>query len=129
VALRCLIVDDNVDFLDAASELLGREGVNVVGTAATSKEAVQRAADLQPEVTLVDIYLGHESGFELARRLADDANKNHSAVILISTYAEGDLDEVIAASPADGFLSKSELSGYALYRLLGRTDHARPATG
>jgi DNA-binding NarL/FixJ family response regulator len=120
VAVRCLIVDDNADFLEAARELLQREGVDVVGVASNSSEALQQAADLEPEVTLVDIYLGNESGFDLARSLAARADGTDSVVILISTYAERDLADVIAASPARGFLSKSDLSRRAIDALLGR---------
>jgi DNA-binding NarL/FixJ family response regulator len=122
VAVRCLIVDDNADFLEAARELLEREGVDIVGVASNSSEALQQAADLQPEVTLVDIYLGNESGFDLARSLAARADGKDSVVILISTYAERDLADVIAASPALGFLSKSDLSRRAIDALLGRSN-------
>ena len=55
---RCLIVDDNPGFLDAARGLLQREGVAVVGTASTSAEAAQRVEQLRPDVALVDIDLG-----------------------------------------------------------------------
>jgi CheY-like chemotaxis protein len=47
-----------------------REGLRVVGVAATSAEALRRAEELRPEVVLVDVMLGGESGFEFARRLA-----------------------------------------------------------
>ena len=69
-ALGVLIVDDNWLFAEAARDRLEREGLRVVGVAATSAEALRRAAELRPEVVLVDIVLGGESGFELARRLA-----------------------------------------------------------
>ncbi len=119
MALRCLIVDDNGDFLDAARELLRRERVDVVGVASNSAEALQRVAELRPDVTLVDIYLGPESGFDLARRLAEGSDGVRCAVILISTYAEKDFADVVAASPVAGFLSKSDLSREAIHATLG----------
>jgi DNA-binding NarL/FixJ family response regulator len=119
VAVRCLIVDDNREFLDAARDLLRRERVDVVGVASSAAEAVRLAAELRPDVALVDIYLGREDGFDLARRLAAGADGHRPAVILISTYAEKDLADIIAASAAAGFLSKSELSGAALHAVLG----------
>ena len=67
--LRCLIVDDSPRFLDAARGLLERQGVTIVGVASNSAEALQRAVELRPDVTLLDIDLGGESGLELARRL------------------------------------------------------------
>ena len=70
MTLRCLIVDDSPSFLRAARGLLERQGIAVVGTASTSDEAVALAAELRPDVTLLDIDLGGESGFELVQRLA-----------------------------------------------------------
>src|ERR1700729_4187036 len=102
MAFRVLIVDDNRSFLEAARGLLEREGLRVVGVAATSAEALQRAEELQPEVVLVDIRLGGESGFDLARRLAEQPRAG-LAVILISTYSEADFVDLIAESPARGF--------------------------
>jgi CheY-like chemotaxis protein len=122
VALRCLIVDDNAEFLRVAREVLQREGLTVVGLASTSAEAIQQAADLRPDVALVDVYLAQESGFDVARKLVEDGGGGGAlcpTVILISTYAEGDLADVIAASPAMGFLSKADLSGKAVRAALG----------
>ena len=65
MAFGVLIVDDNPLFLEAARDLLEREGQHVVGVAATSTEALQRAEELRPEVVLVDIMLGSESGSAL----------------------------------------------------------------
>src|SRR3954463_15117686 len=83
VQIRCLIVDDNEPFLEAARLLLEREGLAVVGGATTSAEAVRLEEELRPDVVLVDIRLGDESGFHLARRLS-------GTVILISTYAQSE---------------------------------------
>jgi CheY-like chemotaxis protein len=65
--LRCLIIDDSLRFLDAARALLERQGIAVVGVASNSAEALQRVEELRPDVTLLDIDLGGESGLELAR--------------------------------------------------------------
>jgi CheY-like chemotaxis protein len=124
--LRCLIVDDSPRFLDAARGLLERQGVAVVGVASTSAEALQQAAALRPDVTLVDIDLGGESGLELARRLAGEGGLGAAPVILISTHAEQDYAELIAASPAVGFLAKGALSAGAIRGLLaGHGDGGR----
>jgi CheY-like chemotaxis protein len=119
MTLRCLIVDDNRRFLDAARGLLERQGITVVGEASTSAEALRLAVELQPDVTLLDIDLGGESGCELARRLSRETNTAPSRMILISTHAEQDYADLIAASPAVGFLSKSTLSAGAIRDLLG----------
>ncbi len=125
MALRCLIVDDNVDFLQAATDLLESDGLGVVAVATTGDEAMACAADLRPDVILVDVYLANESGFDLAQRLSDGAGTAPAPIVLISTYAQRDLEELVTASPAVGFLSKGELSGTAIRSALGLED-SRP---
>jgi DNA-binding NarL/FixJ family response regulator len=112
----CVIVDDNASFIDAATALLEREGLSVVGTASTIADAVRQVPELRPDVVLVDITLGTESGFDLARRLAEI--DGDATVILISTHDEADFDDLIAATPAAGFVPKSELSAAAIERLV-----------
>lgn len=114
--VRCLIVDDSPSFLRAAQSLLEQDGI-VVDVAANSAEAIRRVEELQPDVTLVDIDLGGESGFELAARLRKDGLPR-AGVILISTRSEEDYGDLIAASPACGFLTKTALSGSAIRRVI-----------
>jgi DNA-binding response OmpR family regulator len=104
--MRCLLVDDNRTFLEAARSLLDRQGVTVAGIASSTAEALRQASALRPDVAIVDIGLGGESGFDLARHLATAG----IAVIMISTGAE-----------ADGFLPKTELSATGIRRILGQT--------
>jgi DNA-binding NarL/FixJ family response regulator len=118
VKLRCLIVDDSSSFLEAAQALLEREGLSVAGVASSGAEALRRDAELRPDVVLLDISLGKDSGFEVARSLVANAENGGSMVILISTHAEADFADLIAASPAIGFLPKSELSADAIRRMI-----------
>jgi len=122
MTLRCVIVDDNPDVLRAASDLLEREGLVVVGVATTSEQALLLMRDLGPDVMLVDIDLGTESGFDLARRLGQTSGQTSgtgaSHTILISTHDEADYADLIAASPAIGFLSKADLSATAIRGVL-----------
>jgi two-component system, NarL family, nitrate/nitrite response regulator NarL len=124
VALRCLVVDDNASFLDAARVLLSREGIEVVAVATTSGEALRRTQELEPDVVLVDVMLGDESGFDLARRL----ERTGSSVVLTSTHAESDIEELIVDSRATGFLPKSELSAGAIRRVLAAGASELPGT-
>jgi CheY-like chemotaxis protein len=118
MALRVLIVDDNKSFLSAARDLLEGEGATVVAVVSSGADAVRRAEELRPDVTLVDIDLGDESGFDVARQLARPPGGEPSPVILISAYAEQDFIDLINASPAVGFLSKSSLTAKAVSDLL-----------
>jgi DNA-binding NarL/FixJ family response regulator len=122
--LRSLIVDDSASFLEASRALLEREGIEVVGVAMTAAEGLRGARDLEPDVVLVDINLGADSGFDLTRQLADGGGPVASRVILISTDREEDLADLIAESPALGFVAKSDLSARAIEDLLRRSDPA-----
>jgi DNA-binding NarL/FixJ family response regulator len=115
--LRSLLVDDNARFIAAARELLEREGIEVVGVASTIDDAARLAGALRPDVCLVDIDLGDESGFELARRLTEPANHT-PRVVLISAYPERDFADMIADSPAIGFLPKPEISAARIHAML-----------
>jgi DNA-binding NarL/FixJ family response regulator len=117
--LRLILVDDNEPFLEAASALFGWEGISVVGVASTSEEALQLIEELRPDVTLIDIELGADSGFDLARRLASAGET--SPLILISTHDERDFEDLIEASPAVGFVSKSRLGAMAVHEVLRRS--------
>jgi len=116
--VRCLIVDDSANFRDAATSMLERAGISVVGVASNSVDALTRYRELRPDVTLVDVDLGAESGFDLVVQL-QAADSPAPSVILISTHSEQDFADMIAASPALGFLPKFALSPAAIRDLLG----------
>ena len=116
--MRSLIVDDNDSFLEAARVLLEREGVTVLGDASSIAEALEEATRLQPDVILVDVSLGSESGFDLARRLVEDGLAPGATVVMISTRAEEDVADLVADSPAAGFVAKSDLSADAIRRVV-----------
>ena len=115
--LRCLIVDDNASFLGEAAARLQRDGIVIAGVASNTREALERVREVKPDVALVDIWLGPESGLELARRLVD-VDGGAPTVILISTHAETDVAELIEEAPVAGFVPKTELSAAAIQRVL-----------
>jgi DNA-binding NarL/FixJ family response regulator len=123
--LRCVIVDDSPTFLEAARALLEREGIPVAGTASTSADALRLVDEIRPDIALVDIDLGGESGFDLAVKLAGANGDSTWRAILISTHAEGDFADLIDASPAIGFVPKSELSANAIYGILNESPGRR----
>jgi DNA-binding NarL/FixJ family response regulator len=127
MALSCLIVDDNPGFLRSARLLLEREGISVVAIASTGDEAVRQTEELRPDVVLVDVDLGTESGFDVVGRLHRQSATSSPHLILISIHTAEDLADLVAASPAAGFISKSQLSTRAIRDLLdGRDGGHRP---
>jgi DNA-binding NarL/FixJ family response regulator len=119
MSLRCLIVDDNAGFRNEMRGLLIEQGVDVTPGAASSTEALRQIAEERPGVVLIDIDLRGESGFDLARRVRDDAGSAAPHVILISSHDGREYADVIDASPVLGFIAKTDLSASAIRRMLG----------
>ncbi len=117
MATTVLIVDDHPGFRASARMLLEAEGFDVVGEAGDGRSGLDAAAELHPDVVLLDIQLPDMDGFAVA----DGLNRNGvmPAVVLISSRAREDLKDQVEASPALGFIPKSELSGPALEALIG----------
>lgn len=113
---RTLIVDDSEQFLASAERLLDVGGLRIVGTARSGSEAIRLAEELRPEVALVDIDLGGESGLDVAGDLA--ALEPAPIVVLISTHSEEEVGELVAGAPAAGFIPKSQLDAAAVRALL-----------
>jgi len=115
--LRCLLVDDSEEFLASAARLLESQGIDVVGCATGSDQALELAISLEPDVALVDIELDDEDGIVLAHELA--TRTPSTRIVLISAYDRDELSDVIAGSPAAGFLSKGDLGLDGITRLVG----------
>ena len=68
--MRALVVDDERVARNRLKRMLGRlDGVEVVGEAADGAEALERIAELEPDVAFLDIRMPGMDGIELARRL------------------------------------------------------------
>jgi CheY-like chemotaxis protein len=113
---RVLIVDDSPEFLMTARRVLEAGGLEVVSTASTGTEALRLSKCRDVDVILVDVELGTESGFEVAERLRQVTDR--LPIVLISGHSQEDLQELIDASPAIGFLTKSQLTAEAINDLL-----------
>ena len=115
--LQCIIIDDYQPYLKVARAKLERQGMAMIGVATNGTEALRQARELSPDVALVDISLGTENGFDIAREIKPYVG----SVILISStdhYEDDDYAELIAASLAVGFLSKATLSADAISQLV-----------
>lgn len=124
---RCLIVDDSPVFLRTAAKLLQRDGFEEIRTASTIAEALACMEEFRPDVTLVDVYLGEESGFDLVEQLDRTGWCSRSAVILVSTHDPQELANAIEKSPAAGFVSKIALSSRAIHDLISAPDDSGSA--
>jgi len=107
-----LIVDDHAGFRRRARRTLEADGYEVVGEAADGAAGIEAAAELRPDVVLLDVHLPDASGFDIVSRMLADS------VVLISTHDRHDYADLISRSGARGFLSKDQLCGATLEALV-----------
>src|SRR3954447_8679915 len=69
--LRLVLVEDHQALREGLELLLGRDGIEVLGTAGTASAGRELVERLKPDVALIDIRLGEESGIELTAQLID----------------------------------------------------------
>ena len=115
--VSCLIVDDDDGFLEVARDLLEREQIDVVGVASNSAGAMRLTTSARPDVVLIDINLGDESGFDLVDSIAGLGHQESPTLILISTYTLDDYIDLPVPGAA-AFVRKSDLSGTAIRRIV-----------
>ena len=117
--MRCVIIDDSPEFIVAATNTLECAGIKVVGVTMDGKEALRCIEAVKPDMTLIDIDLGPECGFDVAEQLHERAGAAaQSALIMMSAHDIEDFADTLAASPAVGFITKSSLSAQAIHVLL-----------
>jgi two-component system nitrate/nitrite response regulator NarL len=103
---RVLIVDDHPGFRRVARELLQARGYTVVGEADGMATALAALEACVPDAVLLDVCLGSESGFDVARALT--GSQPGVAVLLVSAE-ESESEERVRACGARGFVPKPRL--------------------
>ncbi len=105
--IRVLLVDDNPEFLDAATRFVATEPhVEVVGQALSGREAVNKTEKLQPDLVLMDYVMPDMNGIDATREI-----KSRSVVSRIVILTMHDLKEYrlqAEAAGADGFIAKAD---------------------
>ena len=101
VALRILVVDDNVDAAETMTLLLGMSGHDA-RAAFGGQEALDVAFSFRPDIVFLDIGLPGMNGYEVARRLRADPTMVNSKLIALTGWgAENDIRQ----SKSEGFLA------------------------
>jgi DNA-binding NarL/FixJ family response regulator len=87
--LRLVLIEDHQALREGLELLLDREGLSVVGTAGTAADGRELVERLNPDVALVDIRLGEDSGIKLTAELVDaDPDRR---IVLYTGSADVDL--------------------------------------
>jgi DNA-binding NarL/FixJ family response regulator len=106
--MRILIVDDSLAFRRAAAAFVTRlPGHHVVELAASGEEGVRQAAQIRPDVVLMDMLMPGISGLEASRRIK--ALPAPPRVFVTSLHDEPGY-RVAACAVADGFVPKANLA-------------------
>ena len=82
--IRMLLVDDNLDFRKGVSAWLADEPrIEIAGTACSGREALERVAELKPDLVLMDVSMPEIDGFEATRRMKSDGE---APLIVLMTF-------------------------------------------
>jgi DNA-binding NarL/FixJ family response regulator len=126
VSVKVLVVDDQAPFRAAAKRVVAMsEGFDVVGEAKSGEEAVEMAAELSPDLVLMDINLPGINGIEAVRRI--QAQRPETLAFLLSTYAVVDLPSDARTCGAVAYIHKEQFAPQLLRALWeSRGDPAWP---
>ena len=103
--IRILIADPNREFCRQLAELVAAErDMEIVGMAADGTEALERAAELQPDLILLELVMPKLDGLEVLRRLREQGAACH--VIVLSGFINGKVIAECSDSGADYFIPK-----------------------
>ena len=121
---RILIVDDHATVRHGLAQLISYEpDLEVCGEAESVSEAITVTEKTHPDVSLIDISLGEDSGFELIRMMK--ALDNPLKMIVVSVHDEARFVDVARQAGAVGFVSKQQAPSDIVYAircvLTGRT--------
>ena len=100
-----LLVDDYPDAREMYAEYLDFSGFDVL-EAANGMEALQRAADGQPDIILMDLSLPVMDGWEATRRLKADKRTQEIPVVALTGHALAGISEGAKKAGCDGFVTK-----------------------
>lgn len=106
--IRIFLVDDNLEFLEAATNFLKTDPqLEVVGQATSGHEALEQVGWLQPDLVLMDLTMPDMSGLEATRQLKSQPNAPRVAILTLHDNPEYRTRAEMVH--ADGFVPKSEV--------------------
>ncbi len=82
---KILIVDDNITNIEIIEEMFNDE--YIIQKAASGEQAVQTAANFEPEIVLLDIMLPGIDGYEVCRQLRANPQLKHTKILMVSAKA------------------------------------------
>jgi pilus assembly protein CpaE len=121
--IRVLAVDDSVTIRETLGLLIdAQRDMDLVGTAASGHEAVRRAAELQPDIVLMDIHMPDLDGIQATWLVSSRAP--HGAVIMVTSEERIDFLQKAMSAGAQGYVLKPFGNGAQLFQTI-REVHGR----
>lgn len=108
--VRVLLVDDHPVVREGLSLLLSNKGLVICGEAGCRDEALPLIASAAPDIALVDLSLGEESGIDLITEIQGSGMK----ILVYSMHDDGERVEAALAAGADGYVTKREMAATLL---------------
>jgi DNA-binding NarL/FixJ family response regulator len=126
--MRILLVDDHRLMREGLRVILERQGMEIVGEAATGREALTLCPTVRPDVVLMDVCMPDSNGIDATRRLVDDAPR--AKVIGLSMNADRRYVIAMFAAGASAYLLKSSAAEeliLAIREVAGGRKYVSPA--
>ena len=102
---KILIADDNQPNVELLEAYLAEMDCETC-VAADGRETLEKVAEFQPDLVLLDIMMPKLSGFEVCRMLKADPETKHIMILMVTALGEaGDIERAVACG-CDDFLSK-----------------------
>lgn len=101
---RVLLVDDSFQFLEAASHIINKKNVELIGWATSGEEAVKKTAEENPDLILMDISMPGISGLSATKIIKKMPNPPR--VIILTLYDNSEYRDEAKSAGADGFIPK-----------------------
>ncbi|HKF05549.1 MAG TPA: response regulator transcription factor [Candidatus Sulfotelmatobacter sp.] len=110
--ITVLIVDDFAKFRQVVRSKLEANGFQIVAEASDGLEAVTKAAELQPDVVLLDIAMPNLDGIEAAARIRTISHK--SKILFVSHTTDPDTVQAVLGDRGHGFVGKFKVNSHLL---------------
>ena len=121
--MTILVVEDNAANRELLKEALGARG-HLVTEVTNGEEALATLTTWEPDLVLLDIQMPKIDGYEVIRRIRDDARLRSLKVIALTAFAMRGEEEKTRSAGFDGYVSKP-ISFKTLYQQIDAVMHVK----
>lgn len=105
--IRLLLIDDSPEFLESAADFLTRDPrVSVVGQALDGQAGVRLAAELVPDLVLMDLTMPARDGLTAMRQIKEESPSTHVVIVTLGNLEE--VRRIARQAGADGVIGKRD---------------------